>query len=259
MAVRPDHVEEQRRVAEETRLLQCCDAVIVPTAEEGRILAAMGKGKTARAYHIPWGVNLDHFKPAQPSAERLSIAGADAHPLALFVGRFDPMKGIESAIKSLLYLTGTPEVHLALIGGDGPASVPYQRIGQIVSSLEIGHRVHLLGAIEHSQMARYYQKADIVVVSSRYESFGLVILEALACGTPVASTAVGIAPCVIVPGLNGCLAAADDRSLAEAIYGALTLAALQEPAKISQSVSGYSWTKVAALVLDAYNNTLGVS
>ena len=152
------------------------------------------------------------------------------------------MKGIESAIKSLLYLTDTPEVHLALIGGDGPASAPYQRIGQLVSSLGIGDRVHLLGAIEHSQMARYYQKADIVVVSSRYESFGLVILEALACGTPVASTPVGIAPYVIVPGLNGCLAAAgDDRSLAEAISGALALAAVQEPAKISQSVSGYSW------------------
>ncbi len=106
-------------------------------------------------------------------------------------------------------------------------------------------------------MARYYQKADIVVVSSHYESFGLVILEALACGTPVASTPVGIAPLVIVPGLNGCLAAAgDDRSLAKAIYEALTLAALPEPGKISQTVRDYSWTKVAAFVLDAYYETV---
>lgn len=254
MAVQGDHVEDQRRVVEETRLLQCCDGVIVPTAEEGRILASMCKGETATVYHIPWGVNLEQFKPADPAAARLSIAGADSHPLVLFVGRFDPMKGIDSAIKGLLYLTDTPEVHLALIGGDGPASAPYQRIGQLVSNLGIGDRVHLLGAIEHSQMARYYQKADIVVVSSRYESFGLVILEALACGTAVASTPVGIAPLVIVPGLNGCLAAAgDDRSLAEAISGALALAAVQEPGKISRSVCGYSWSGVAALVLDAYN------
>ena len=61
MAVRQDHVEDQRRVAEETRLLQCCDGVIVPTAEEGRILASMCKGETAAVYHIPWGVNLDPF------------------------------------------------------------------------------------------------------------------------------------------------------------------------------------------------------
>jgi D-inositol-3-phosphate glycosyltransferase len=259
MAVLQAHVEDQRRVAEETRLLHCCDGVIVPTAEEGRILASMCRGEKAAVYHIPWGVNLDHFTPADPAAERLSIAGADAHPLALFVGRFDPMKGIESAIKSLPHLKDTPELHLALIGGDGPASVPYQQVAQLVKSLGIGDRVHLLGAIEHSQMARYYQKADIVVVSSHYESFGLVILEALACGTPVASTPVGIAPLVIVPGLNGCLAAAgDDRSLVEAMYGALTLAASHEPGKISQSVRGYSWTKVAAFVLDAYYDTVRV-
>jgi D-inositol-3-phosphate glycosyltransferase len=257
MAVLETHVEDQRRVAEETRLLQACDGVIVPTAEEGRILAAMCRGVKAAVYHIPWGVNLDHFKLADPVAERLSIAGADGHPLALFVGRFDPMKGIESAIRSLLHLKDPPELHLALIGGDGPASVPYQQVTQLVSSLGIGDRVHLLGAIEHSLMARYYQKADIVVVSSHYESFGLVILEALACGTPVASTPVGIAPLVIVPGLNGCLAAAgDDRSLAKAIYEALTLAALPEPGKISQTVRDYSWTKVAAFVLDAYYETV---
>ncbi len=257
MVVRDGHVEDQRRVAEETRLLQCCNGVIVPTAEEGRILATMGKSETAALYHIPWGVNLVRFTAAEPAAPKLNRVGTDAHPLVLFVGRFDPMKGIESAIRSLRYLPGTPEVHLALIGGDGPGSAPYQRIEQLVSNLGIDDRVHLLGVIEHSQMAQYYQEADVLVVSSRYESFGLVILEALACGTPVASTPVGIAPLVIKPGLNGCLAAAgDDRSLAAAISGALALAAVQEPAIISQSVSGYSWSGVAALVLDAYNNSL---
>ena len=100
----------------------------------------MCEGKTAAIYHIPWGVNLDHFKPAGPADAKLTIAGADAHPLVLFVGRFDPMKGIDSAIKSLRYLTEAPEVHLALVGGDGPASAPYQRIEQLVSSLGIGEQ-----------------------------------------------------------------------------------------------------------------------
>ena len=257
MATLNGHVEDHNRLSEEVRLLRCCDGVIVPTTEEGAHLASMITGQTASIHHIPWGVNMDHFTTGDSAAAKLKIAGLDSKPLVLFVGRFDPMKGIDLALRSLCSLVNTPKVHLLLIGGDGPESASYQRIEHLVHVLGIGERVHLLGTIEHSQMVLYYQKADAVVVSSRYESFGLVILEALASGTPVASTPVGIAPYVIEPGTNGYLAAAgDDRSLAEAISSALALAGRQEAEKIRQSVSDFTWSRVATLLLDAYNNTL---
>ncbi len=257
MATLNGHVEDHNRLSEEVRLLRCCDGVIVPTAEEGAHLASMITGQTASIHHIPWGVNMDHFTTGDPAAAKLKIAGLESKSLILFVGRFDPMKGIDLALRSLCRLVNTPEVHLVLVGGDGPESPSYQRIERLANGLGIGERVHFLGTIEHSQMVLYYQKADAVLVASRYESFGLVVLEALASGTPVASTPVGIAPYVIEPGTNGYLAAAgDERSLAEAISNALVLADWQEAEKIRQSVSDFTWSRVATLMVDAYNNTL---
>lgn len=257
MAALNGHAEDRKRLSEENRLLRCCDGVIVPTAEEAHYLASMISGQTDSIHHIPWGVNLDLFTPAGPVATKCSGAGIDEIQLVLFVGRFDPMKGIDLALRSLCRLKNSPEVHLALIGGDGPGSASYQRIEQAVCRLGIGGRVHLLGTVEHRDMVQYYRQADAVVVSSRYESFGLVILEALASGTPVASTPVGVAPSVITPGTNGYLAAAgDDRSLAEAISSALALAGHQETDTIRQSVTDFTWSTVAALLLDAYNKIL---
>lgn len=257
MAALKGHTEDRNRIPEETRLLQCCDGVIVPTGEEGQYLASMITGESAPIHHIPWGVNMDHFTIGDPAAAKLEIAGLDSKPLLLFVGRFDPMKGIDLAVRSVCHLVNKSEIHLVLIGGDGPESTSYQRIEQLVNDLGFSDRVHILGPVEHSQMVLYYQKADAVVVSSRYESFGLVILEALASGTPVASTPVGIAPYVILPGINGYLAAAgDDRSLAEAISNALALADLQDAEKIRQSVSDFTWSRVATMLLDTYNYTL---
>ena len=200
---------------------------------------------------------MDQFTTGDVGVDMLRIAGLDAKPMILFVGRFDPMKGMDLALKSLTHLVHPPEVHLVLIGGDGPESSSYQSLKQLVNGLGISERVHFLGPVKHSQMVLYYQKADAVVVSSRYESFGLVILEALASGTPVAATPVGIAPYVIEPGTNGYLAATnDDQSLAEAISQTLVLANLQEAEKIRQSISDFSWSRVATLLLDVYNDTL---
>ena len=203
MAAFPGHVEEKNRIDEETRLLQCCDGVIVPTEEEGQYLASMITDEGAAIYHIPWGVNMDRFKTADPAPAKHKNGGLEAGPLVLFVGRFDPMKGVDLAIRSVYHLADSNEIQLFIIGGDGPSSGPYQKIEHYVNELGIGEQVQLIGPVEHSQMVRYYQKADVVVISSRYESFGLVILEALASGTPVASTPVGIAPHVILQGTNG--------------------------------------------------------
>jgi len=251
MAALDGHVEDRNRIQEETRLLRYCDGVIVPTEAEGRHLASLINGETASIYHVPWGVNMDHFKAADCSATRHETTGSCS--LVLFVGRFDPMKGIDLAVRGVSRLVNDREIKLLIIGGDGPKSTSCQEISQLADDLGISDRVQLLGPIEHSQMVLYYQKADVVVVSSRYESFGLVILEALACGTPVAATPVGIAPHVIEPGKNGYLAAAgDDQSLAEAIAGALALAEWREAEQIRQSVSEFTWSNAARSTVDVY-------
>jgi len=256
IAARKNHQEDQRRISEEARLLRCCDGVIVPTTQEREHLLAVNGDRTSCIYHVPMGVDLEHFKPNSYCADTRS-AGRRENPVVLFVGRFDPMKGAERAVKALNLLLEKPEIHLAIVGGDGEKSAVNQKLERLVNELQMSGRVHFHGAIDYLQMPLYYQSADAVVVSSYYESFGLVILEALATGTPVAATPVGIAPDVIKPGINGYLASdANERSLADAIASTLELARNGEKVKIRQSVCDYSWSRVAGSMLDVYSDVL---
>ena len=258
-AARADHQESLRRLAEEARLLRCCDGIIAPTALEQQHLREVNGAKTAAVYRIPLGVNQDHFKPTESIDER-THADKKNHPVVLFVGRFDPMKGAEMAIKAVHLLPEKPAAHLVLVGGDGEQSAARQQLEQLVNKLQMSDRVHFQGTVAHQQMPMYYQRAAAVAVSSYYESFGLVILEALATGTPVAATRVGVAPEVIMPGINGYLAAEkNENGLAEAISKSLTLAARGKKEVIRQSVGGYTWPRVAGLMLDAYNDVVSNS
>ena len=251
------HTEHTLRVIEETRMMRHCDGVIAPTAAEGRRMAFLCDDRPENIHVIPCGVDLNRFKPATRrgyDSERRSGPGS---PLLLFVGRFDPMKGIETMLTSLTHLPSEPAVALALIGGDGTASPEHRRIVTLARALGIADRVRFLGAVPHRTMPRHYREADAVVVASRYESFGLVILESMASGTPVASTPVGIAPELIQPGVNGFLApAGDPLRLAEAISRTLLLARRQDPMKIRHTVIKFGWPHLASMLLDAYRKSV---
>jgi D-inositol-3-phosphate glycosyltransferase len=256
IAARKHHQEDLRRIYEEARLLQCCDGVIVPTYEERERLLAMKGGNRSRLYIVPLGVNLEHFKPDE-CVDDAKLADRKDNPVVLFAGRFDPMKGVEMAVKAMRLLSEKPEAHLLLVGGDGSKSAASKKLEHVVNELRMNRQIHFHGAVDYQQMPHYYRKADAVVVSSYYESFGMVILEALASGTPVAATAVGIAPHVIQPGINGYLAAdTNEHSLADAITGTLELARQGKGQNIRRSICDYSWTRVAGSMLDVYSDVL---
>lgn len=256
IAARKHHQEDLRRIYEEARLLQCCDGVIVPTYEERERLLTMKGGNRSRLYIVPLGVNLEHFKPDECIVD-IKLADRKDNPVVLFAGRFDPMKGVEMAVKAMRLLSEKPEAHLLLVGGDGSKSAARKKLEHVVNELRMNEQIHFHGAVDYQQMPHYYRKADAVVVSSYYESFGMVILEALASGTPVAATAVGIAPHVIQPGINGYLAAdTNEHSLADAITGTLELARQGKGQNIRRSICDYSWARVAGSMLDVYSDVL---
>lgn len=249
-----DHRENRLRLQEEDRLLACSDGVMVATAVEREQLAAQ-YGNMAPVYLVPLGVDLEQFKPLPAESAVQQEPGQS--PQILFVGRFDPMKGVDSAISALTHLDGLPRPELVLVGGDGQNSESRRRLERLVGDLRLENRVHFAGSVDRLRMPEMYRRADMVVAPSYYESFGLVVLEALACGIPVAATPTGIAAEVIVPGLNGCLATAgDSRSLAGAITETLHLALSQDPLIIRQSVRDYGWSQVADSVLSAYSGAL---
>jgi D-inositol-3-phosphate glycosyltransferase len=258
MAARNGHGETSVRIAEEARLARECDGLIAPTDAEIDRLAAMTDGCREKIRLVPCGVDLERFHPAGrtgPTLEQRS--GPPTHRL-LYAGRFDPMKGLRTLLTSIARLRAEPVVELEIVGGEGPDSPEHRRLLRLARDLGLEKRIHATGSVEHRRMPERYRAADAVVVASRYESFGLVLLESLACGTPVASTSVGVAPQVIRPGVNGYLAnAGDDRSLAEAITRTLQLARIQDPATIRATVSGFGWHVTASRLLECYGAGAG--
>ena len=256
IAARLDHSEDQLRVDEEGRLLACCDGVMVATAADRDQLAAHLGTDGAPLHLVQLGVDLEHFKPV-PASKEYGLGKSHRPPVILFVGRFDPMKGADTAITALALLDEEIEPELRLVGGDGPESEAGRRLVELVSALGIQSRVRFIGTVDHTRMPEIYHQADIVVMPSYHESFGLVVLEALASGIPVAATPTGIAVEAIIPDINGYFATSGDaRSLAGAMADALALARRQDPLIIRRSVQSYDWSRVADSVYSVYSGAL---
>jgi D-inositol-3-phosphate glycosyltransferase len=119
------------------------------------------------------------------------------------VGRLDPIKGLDLLLESVARLRR--EARLIVVGGDPAGDPEVERLRARATELGIARRVAFPGAVPQEELPRYYQAADAVVVTSRYESFGLVAVEALACGTPVVAAQVGGLPSILQDGMNGLL------------------------------------------------------
>ncbi len=248
------HEEHEQRLAAEKNLTQNCTTVLAPTRIELNRLFGINGKKTTRIRMLGCGVDLERFRPLPSVEENFAKNSIDL----LFVGRFDAMKGLPDLLQSLAFLKRENiELCLGLIGGDGTGSPVWHELSHQAEALELADNVVFYGRVAHELLPKYYNSATVVVLPSHYESFGLVTLEALACGIPVAATRVGIAADVIIPGVNGYLAEPQEpKSLAKAIISTLTLAAVTSSSKIRQTVKGYGWQNVADELEGVYYNNL---
>lgn len=258
-ATDPGHREPALRVETEQRLIMQCAAVLAPARMEMSRMQALYGEHTDHIHLIGCGVDLKRFRPMAQEHSRRSAAEKGGSGRLLFVGRFDAMKGLEELFTSLTLLPRLLRVQLTLIGGDGAASATQQHLVHLAGELGISEQVEFAGRVPHERLPDYYRSADVVVLPSRYESFGLVTLEALACGTPVVATRTGVAPEIISPGVNGYLAEVNNpASLAAAISAAVELAGNCDAQVIRNTVAGFSWQRVARDLLRVYFHTLTI-
>jgi glycosyltransferase involved in cell wall biosynthesis len=142
-------------------------------------------------------------------------------PVLLYAGRFDPAKGIETFVRAGAMLHAERPVHLVFAGGfdpEGPDGAEFRRIRALVAELGLAPHVSFLGMVPPDRLATVYAAADVCVVPSHYESFGLVAIEAMGCGTPVIASDVGGLRYSVVHRETGLLARVrDDRAFAGAI------------------------------------------
>ena len=182
--------EAPLRILVEHRLAREADRIVCASQHERHLLARLYGADPDRIAVVPCGVDLDLFRPQDSEAARRAL-GYSEERIILFVGRIEPLKGIDILINAAAQLAEESDFYVLIVGGDRRSRRQMSHLQGLASDLGIGERVCFLGAVDHEKLPLYYNAADICVVPSFYESFGLVALEAMACGTPVVASRVG--------------------------------------------------------------------
>jgi D-inositol-3-phosphate glycosyltransferase len=258
-AIQGGEDEPGLRIATEKHLANHCHRVLAASEKERDHLLEYCGVIPERVDVVPCGVNLDLFRPVDRSKARGQL-GLDRDGLVvLYVGRFSPLKGIDRLLEAMACFEDHRRRRLVIVGGDGDQTPEHQALWRLSRELGVQELVTFAGRIEQKRLPLYYSAADVLVVPSRYESFGLVALEALACGTPVVATRVGAMENILHQGRTGYVVAeASPRLLAKGIEEV----ASQDRAKtisadaIRASVLQSSWSDVASEVIGEYLSVL---
>ena len=250
--------EPELRLDTEKELVKNCHRIIASTDKEKETLTHYYYASPKTISVIPCGVNLDLFRPID-KAIALRHLGLDGEEIILFVGRIDPLKGIDNLLTAMTYLH-KQRLKLIVIGGDEQSQPELESLKSLSRSLQIHDSVAFHGLVNQEMLPYFYSAADLCVVPSYYESFGLVALESLACGTPVVATKVGCVKNVIRQGKTGYVVIDNaPRRLADKI--ALLLSMSNEkpksPESIRASITRFSWSNIADAIINEYWEVIG--
>ena len=242
--------EPRLRIETESNLVRHCTRIIASTGNEKRALVRHYHAPPQKIRVVPCGVNLERFRVMGRAQARHRL-GLNSDRIILFVGRIDPLKGADNLIKALPHLSHIPKLRLIIIGGGEHSQGEIEHLRKLALNLDLRNSVDFLGLIKHGDLPYFYNAADACVVPSYYESFGLVALESLACGTPVVATDVGNHKNVVREGDTGYVTKDNDpRRLADKI--ALLLSRSESNTKSAQSIRGtvsdLSWSNIAEAI-----------
>jgi D-inositol-3-phosphate glycosyltransferase len=251
----PTENASELRLANEKKLAKLCDRIVVPTQKEKEFLIQFYDIPYDKIWIIPCGVNLDRFKPQDKILARRQLAFHVDDLIVLYVGRYTPIKGLDRLFKAFRNLMHLSHLRLVMVGGDGEHSSMFKQLQSKAKTLGIENRLMFTGRVGQETLPQYYSAADVLVVPSYYESFGLVALEALACGTPVVTTLVGAMEKIVKDDVTGYVAKDTDPQHYARLIETILLKQQQNglsPLKIRSSVAEYTWSRSVSLLLEAY-------
>jgi D-inositol-3-phosphate glycosyltransferase len=267
IATHESEKEGSYRLDGERRVLKVANKIIAATLAEQAQLQWLYKADLRKVIVIPPGVDTCHFYPipVEEAKDYLGIPREDR--MILFVGRIEPLKGLDTLIKAMSCLRVMDferPAYLAIIGGDPAApleqmSAEMVRLQSICHDLCMGRMVVFLGKRGQDTLPYYYSAAEALVMPSHYESFGMVALEAMACGTPVVASQVGGLAFLVQDGLTGYhVPDQDEDALCDRLTRLLGDSALraQMGAAAAEYARGYSWEHIARKLITVYQNLL---
>lgn len=253
----------QERLAGEARVVQIADRLIAATPAEEQQLLDYYAADPVKIRVIPPGVDLGRFRPIdkKEAKRKVGIPCGDAN--ILFVGRIEPLKGVDTLLRAMSILqerhpAAIENTCLAIVGGDpwrDDLDTEMARLQQLRTDLGIHNLVTFLGAKDQDVLPYYYAAAEMVVMPSHYESFGMVALEAMAMGTPVIASEVGGLAHLVQPGVNGFhVPSRDPEALADRILALLTNKPLRQQLgeQARAHTKQYSWESITARMIEVY-------
>jgi D-inositol-3-phosphate glycosyltransferase len=267
VAQRPEERETTRRIAVEGDIVRFADALVAATPVEEEQLVRLYEADPGRIRVIPPGVDTERFHPIPQALAKDNISLCPDCCIILFVGRIEPLKGIDSLIRAIAQVVAKlPELRerlrVPIIGGaldrihEDDEMV---RLQELREEMGIGDVVTFIGAKDQDLLQYYYSAAQMVVMPSDYESFGMVALEAMACGTPVIASDVGGLSYLVKHGRTGYrVPARDSQALAAKITRLLTDESLRR--RIGQRAAcwaeSYAWPRIADRIEVLYTQVM---
>ncbi len=272
VAQSPSEIEGEYRIAGERKVLAGADRIVAATPAELAQLQWLYGADTQKVTVIPPGVDLSRFYPIPDDEARAYIGVPPEDHMLVFVGRIEPLKGLDVLLEAIgRYCKQRSQeerlgLFLVVIGGEPDASpenmtAEMARLQAMREQFGITDVVTFLGKRSQDTLPYYYSAAEAVVVPSHYESFGMVALEAMACGTPVVASQVGGLAFLVKDGETGFTVPVGDP---DALCGPLK-ALINDPdlrrrmgEKAAAFAQEYSWEKIVVRVIQLYGELLGL-
>lgn len=254
MQSRAGEIEQTERPVVEAEVMATADRIIAFSPHERDAMARLYGADTRKVSLVPCGVDLEVFRPLDQKAVR-SRLGLNGEKILLYVGRVEPIKGLDLLVETAAQMDSEEGVRMMVVGADVNGDREMDRVKQLAKERDLEDKIDFVGQVDHDDLPLYYNAADVCVVPSYYESFGLVALESMACGTPVVATRVGGLSTIIHHGRTGYLKSwRCPEAFANSVEMIISSDGLQQSMgeAARKRAEGMGWDNVASMMWEEY-------
>ena len=254
MQSRAGEVEPAERPVVEAEVMATADRIIAFSPHERDAMARLYGADAGKVSLVPCGVDLSLFRPLDQKSVRDRL-GLNGEKILLYVGRVEPLKGLELLVETAAQMDSEESIRVVVVGAGANGDREMDRVKQLAKERDLEDQIDFVGQVDHNELPLYYNAADVCVVPSYYESFGLVALESMACGTPVVATRVGGLSTIIHHGRTGYLKSwRCPEAFANSVEMIISSDGLQQSMgeAARKRAEGMGWDNVAAMIWDEY-------